>query len=126
MSRATSEATQAGPNDHGGVVAEYAAIFPVVLVVILICFEALMAATTVERIENAARTGARVASQERSAGACRGAALGAMPRWLGDRSVDGGRSLGGYYCHVRAKVPLMWPGAPIEVTVDRTVHMPIG
>jgi len=57
MSRATSEATQAGPNDHGGVVAEYAAIFPVVLVVILICFEALMAATTVERIENAARTG---------------------------------------------------------------------
>jgi TadE-like protein len=116
----------AAPSDRGGVIAEYAAIFPIVLIVILICFEALMAAVTVERVENAARTGARVASQQRNAGACRGAALDAMPRWINDRSVDAGRSFDSFSCHVRAEVPLLWPGAPITITVDRTVRMPVG
>jgi Flp pilus assembly protein TadG len=112
--------------DAGAVLVEFAALVPVALVVILICAEALLAATTVERVENATRTGARIASQQGNAGACPAAALEAMPGWLTERTVDGGRTADGLYCHVRAKVPLLWPGAPLNVTVDRTVHMPVG
>lgn len=112
--------------DGGVVLTEYAAVFPVALIVILIAFEALMAGMSVERLDNAARTGARVASQRQNAGECTRVALGAMPRWINDRQVDGGWRDDGLYCHVRAKIPLLWPGAPLDVTVDRTVHMPVG
>jgi hypothetical protein len=30
------------------------------------------------------------------------------------------------YCHVRAKVPLLWKGVPLDFTVNRTVTMPLG
>jgi Flp pilus assembly protein TadG len=120
-------ARPAGRSDHGAVLVEFAGIFPVALVVILISVEALLAGTSVERVENATRTGARVASQQHSVAAGRAAALDAMPGWLGRRSVDGRRTAdGGFSLHVRAKVPLLWPGAPLNVTVDRTVHMPAG
>jgi hypothetical protein len=113
--------------DRGGVLVEFAGVFPVALVVILICTETLLVATTVERVENATRTGARVASQQRNAEAGRAAALEAMPGWLSEHTVDGGRTRdGGFSCRVRAKVPLLWPGAPLNLTVERTVQMPAG
>jgi hypothetical protein len=49
-----------------------------------------------------------------------------MPGWLNNRVADGGPSGDGLYCHVRAKVPLLWPGVPLDFTVDRTVRMPMG
>jgi hypothetical protein len=116
----------AANRDRGAVLVEFSAVFPIALVVILFAFEALMASTTVERVENAARTGARTASQQQNPDACRGAALDALPGWLSERSVDGGPSGDGVRCHVRAKVPLLWPGAPLGFTVDRTVEMPLG
>jgi Flp pilus assembly protein TadG len=112
--------------ERGDVMVEFAAMFPIALLIILVCFEALMASTTVERVENAARTGARLASQQQNIGTCRGAALGSMPDWLNDKSANGGASDNGLYCHVRSKVPLLWPGVPLDFTVDRTVYMPMG
>lgn len=113
--------------DHGGVTLEFGAVLPTALFIIFVAFQALMASTTVERVENAARTGAREASKMHDPGVCTGAAMGAMPSWLNDRSADSGASGNdGVYCHVRAKVPLLWPGIPLEFTVNRTVHMPMG
>lgn len=113
--------------ERGGVTVEFAAILPAVLFIILIAFEALMASTTVERVDNAARTGARVAGKEQDTAACPGAALSAMPSWRNDYWADGGPDdNGGVYCHVKAKIPLLFPGVPLDFTVNRTVHMPIG
>jgi Flp pilus assembly protein TadG len=112
--------------DRGGVTVEFGAVLPVALFIILIAFQALMASTTVERVENAARTGARVASQRQDVNQCRGAALKAMPGWINDKTVEGGSSGDGVYCHVRTKVPLLWPGVPLDFTVNRTTYMPLG
>jgi hypothetical protein len=112
--------------DSGAAITEFVAILPIVLVIILVAFEALMAGTTVERVENAARTGARLASQQQDAGTCAGSAQDAMPGWLDHRSVDGGWEGRGIYCHVRAEVPVLFPGAHLDFTIDRTVRMPVG
>lgn len=112
--------------DAGAAVTEFAAVLPIVLVIILVAFEALMAGTTVERVENAARTGARLASQRQDAGTCAGSAQDAMPGWLDHRTVDGGWDGTGIYCHVRAEVPMLFPGAHLDFTIDRTVRMPVG
>jgi Flp pilus assembly protein TadG len=119
--------TRTRARDRGGVVVEFGAMIPFALFIILIAFEAMMAFMTVERVENAARTGAREASMRHDPGICDGAARGAMPGWLNDKSVDSGSSgSDGVYCHVRAQLPLLWPGIPLDVTVDRTIHMPMG
>jgi TadE-like protein len=115
-----------GRGDGGVAITEYVAVFPVALVVILLAFEGLMSGMTVERVENAARTGARVASQQQNAAACHDSALGVMPGWINHKEVDGGWQGDGLYCHVRVKVPVLWPGAPLDFTIDRTVHMPVG
>lgn len=112
--------------DRGAAAIEYAALLPVVIVLLLLAFQAYTASTTVERIENAARTGARVAGQHYDPERCPAAALASMPSWLNDHQVDGGRTGGGVYCHVRAKLPLLWKGVPLDITVNRTVTMPLG
>lgn len=113
-------------SDGGAAITEYVAVFPVAMVVILLAFEGLMSGMTVERVENAARTGARVASQQQNSGACGGAAGEAMPTWINHRQINGGWQDDGLFCHVRAEIPLLWPGAPLDFTIDRTVHMPVG
>lgn len=113
--------------DRGTAAVEYAGVLPFALIIVLVAFQAFMASTTVERVSNAARTGARVAGQQQDGRACEGAALNAMPAWLNDNTVEGGKSGDdGVYCHVRAKVPLLWKGVPLDFTVDRTVTMPLG
>ncbi len=112
--------------DDGAAITEFIAILPIGLVIILVAFEALMAGTTVERVENAARTGARMASQAQNSGLCTGSAQEAMPGWLDHREVDGGWEGQGLFCHVRAEVPVLFPGAHLDFTIDRTVHMPVG
>lgn len=120
-------AVPARARDRGAVAVEYAGVLPIALIIILVAFQALMASTTVERVENAARTGARVAGQQQDTRACRDAALDAMPTWLNDRWVEGGASGDdGVYCRVHAKVPLLWKGVPLDFTVKRTVTMPLG
>jgi hypothetical protein len=50
-----------------------------------------------------------------------------MPDWLNDKQVTARQDGDGdVVCSVHAKVPLLWPGVPFELTVDRTVTMPMG
>ncbi|MEO5876367.1 MAG: TadE family protein [Streptosporangiaceae bacterium] len=113
-------------DDEGVALVEYAAFLPVVLFLILFLFEALMSSMTVERVENAVRTGAREAGQKYDANACHAAAMNAMPGWLNDKRVTAQDKDGDVVCSVHATVPLLWPGIPFELTVDRTVTMPMG
>jgi hypothetical protein len=112
--------------EEGTASVELVAMLPTALMVILFSFEALMAAATIERVENAARTGARVAGQNQDPGACGRGAAAAMPDWLNDHTVSGGRSGDGVRCRVRARVPVLFPGVPLDFTIERTVTMPQG
>lgn len=112
--------------DRGAAAVEYAAMFPLATLLILFLFEALMTSLSVERVENAVRTGARTASQAHTVAACVPAAHAAMPGWLNDQVVTAAADGGGVACSVQATVPLLWPGVPFEFTVERTVTMPMG
>lgn len=112
--------------DRGAAAVEYAAAFPVVVLLILLLFEALMTSLSVERVENAVRTGARTASQDHNVAACVSAAHAAMPGWLNGKVVTAAPADGGVECSVKADVPLLWPGVPFEFTVERSVTMPMG
>lgn len=119
-----------GSRDRGGVTVEFGAILPLIVVIVLLCFQALIASTTVERVENAARTGARAASKAQSSVACVPAARSAMPDWVNGTPViiPGGSPFGGteVSCQVIARIPLLWPGIQIHMTVNRKVTMPVG
>ncbi|MFC0037864.1 TadE/TadG family type IV pilus assembly protein [Actinomadura rayongensis] len=116
--------------DRGAAAVEFAAVFPLALVVILIAFQAYLASTTVERVENAARTGAREASKAMDPGRCEGSATSSMPHWLNDYAVSGAATThdgtDAVSCTVRAKIPLLWKGVPLDFGVTRTVTMPLG
>ncbi|SEG43629.1 TadE-like protein [Thermomonospora echinospora] len=112
--------------EEGTASVELAAMLPTVVMIMLFSFEALMAAWTIERVENAARTGARLAGQSQDSGACVPGAQAAMPGWLNDYSASGTPSGNGVQCRVRATVPVLFPGVPLDFTVERTVTMPQG
>ncbi|GLY85315.1 TadE/TadG family type IV pilus assembly protein [Actinoallomurus iriomotensis] len=112
--------------DRGAAAVEYLAFFPLFLVVLLVCLEAYVSLVTVERIDGATRTGARVASMSGVASG-RAAARGSMPGWLNRYTIRFETTqAGGVRCVVRAKVPLLWPGIPFDVAVIRRVEMPMG
>ncbi|MDL4772215.1 MULTISPECIES: TadE/TadG family type IV pilus assembly protein [Thermomonosporaceae] len=113
--------------DAGAAAMEFMATMPFVMLVICMCFEAIVAFMVVERVENAARAGARVASMRGSTDAGRAAAGEAMPGWVNDESVQAGWSRGGgIQVTVRAQVPLLWKGIPVDFGVTRRVEMPVG
>jgi Flp pilus assembly protein TadG len=119
-----------GRDDRGSVATEFAGIVPLAFVVILLSFQAYVSSTTVERVENIARTGAREAGQRYDPEQCRRHALDAKPAWINDYEIEGGatRVAGedAVYCRVEAKLPLLWRGVPLDYTVTRTVTMPLG
>lgn len=112
--------------ERGIAAVEFAALFPLFVIILFVAFQAYVASTTIERVENAARTGAREAGQRYDPERCPSAALRAMPGWLNERKADGGRTGDGVSCHVRAKFPLLFKGVPLNLTIDRTVTMPLG
>jgi hypothetical protein len=112
--------------DRGSAALEFAAVVPTALFLILASFEALMGVGTVERVENAARVGARTAGQNQNPQACVDGAVKALPGWLNEHTVEAGRVGEGVRCRVTAKVPLLFPGIPVDFTIDRTVTMPLG
>jgi Flp pilus assembly protein TadG len=120
-----------GPGDRGASIVEFAGILVPALIVILISYQVYVSSTTVERVQNAARTGAREASQRYDPSACPFYAETVIPKsWLKEYSINGGAtSVGGddsVYCTVRAKLPLLFKGLPVDYTVTRTVTMPLG
>lgn len=127
-------------NDHGQAAVQFAGMMPIVLVCVLLCFKVYVTINAVEQVDNAARTGAREASKQHDPSACPTEAMKALPEWLtkmanpqdhiaGDRNsrvriTASGGDVAGVSCRVEAKVPVLWPGVPLDFTVDRTVHMP--
>jgi Flp pilus assembly protein TadG len=116
--------------DSGAVALEYAATIPLAFFVIFLSFQAYISFTTVSRVENIARTGAREASQDYEPAACVRYANSVRPTWLNDYKIEGGKTEvadgDAVYCHVEAKLPLLWKGIPLDYTVNRTVTMPLG
>src|SRR5262245_52756434 len=99
------------PSDRGSMLMEFAGILPLILIVVLLCFEALVVATTVERVENAARTGAREASKSQIPAKCVLEAKRAMPTWINGPARVDFQTIGnnnGVACHVNAKVPVFF------------------
>ncbi|MEV4253569.1 hypothetical protein AB0J52_10410 [Spirillospora sp. NPDC049652] len=120
-----------GPRgDRGATALEFAAALPLALFVIFFAYQAWVASTTVERVENIARTGAREASQDYSPDECRRYALNTKPHWISDYEVEGGATTvdgtDAVYCRVKAKLPLLWKGIPLDYTVTRTYTLPLG
>lgn len=117
-------------SDAGAVALEYAGTVPLAFFVIFLAFQAYISFTTVSRVENIARTGAREASQRYDPGLCAEYANGVRPAWLNDYKIEGGRTevagADAVYCHVEAKLPILWKGIPLDYTVNRTVTMPLG
>ncbi|MBO2463768.1 TadE family protein [Actinomadura violacea] len=116
--------------DRGAAALEYAGVLPVALLVIFTAFQAYVGSTTIERVDNAARTGAREAGQRYDPGLCPLYAGRAMPGWLNEYTITGGHravhGADGVHCQVRAKLPLLWKGIPLDYTVTRSVTMPLG
>ena len=126
--------------DKGQASVQFVGILPFVVFAIILCFKVFATITTVERIDNAARTGARSASQTHNLADCPRQALGSLPSWLTEKenpndhlygdsrrrvqaSVSG-NDIGQITCRVVAKVPVIARGVPLDITVDRAVHMP--
>jgi Flp pilus assembly protein TadG len=115
-----------GSRDQGYAAIEFLSMLPIVLVAIGLAIEVLASFLVIERVDNAARTGARVASMADPA-AGREAAEQAMPGWVNDQSVQVERvGQSAVECTIRAKVPLLWKGIPFDVTIVRRVEMPVG
>jgi len=126
--------------DKGQATVQFVGIIPFVLLAILLCFKIYITITTVEQVENAARTGAREASINHNLADCPSEAMAALPAWLKQstgaddrleddpnaraRATAGGSAIGVITCRVEAKVPVLWQGVPLNFTVDRTVQMP--
>jgi Flp pilus assembly protein TadG len=120
-----SQRNRRNRRDHGAAIIEFMSMLPLVLVAIGVAIEMIAFFLTLERVEGAARTGARVAAMSDSS-AGRQAAEQALPGWLNDQSVRvGSVGQGAVECTVRAKVPLLWKGIPFDVTVVRRVEMPV-
>lgn len=103
---------------------EFAAIFPVLLAVVVISVEAFLAFVAAERLESAARAGARVAGVQQLSGA-EAAAHGALPSWLDEATVtSGANEQAGFYVEVSHPLPIVFSSAGFGLTLTRRVDMP--
>ncbi|MEV2277946.1 TadE/TadG family type IV pilus assembly protein [Nocardiopsis sp. NPDC049922] len=111
-------------SDRGGPLLEFAAMFPILLLVCVMAIEVFLAFVAVERLESAARAGARVAGAEQLAGAER-AARAALPTWLDDATITSGTNdSDGYYVEVSHPVPIVFSSVGFDLTLTRRVDMP--
>lgn len=110
--------------DRGGPLLEFAAIFPILLVVAVVSVEAFLAFVAAERLESAARAGARVAGTEQLAGA-EAAARRSLPSWLDEAVVTSGvNDHDGFYVQVSHPLPIVFSASGLDLTLTRRVDMP--
>ncbi|MQA85131.1 MAG: hypothetical protein GEV03_11020 [Streptosporangiales bacterium] len=113
------------PDDGGQATIEFLTLTPWLLIAGIAAFQAYITVVAIERVDNAARTGARVESMGRDGGQ---AAAEALPGWLNSQrpaeisvnTVDDTA-----HARISAKVPILY-GLPYHYTVTRTVEMPVG
>ncbi|WP_433698099.1 TadE/TadG family type IV pilus assembly protein [Nocardiopsis sp. CA-288880] len=110
--------------DRGGPLLEFAAFFPILLLTAVVAIEAFLAFVAAERLESAARAGARVAGAEQLPGA-EAAALEALPSWLDDATVTSGTNDSeGFYVEVSHPLPIVFSSSGLDLTLTRRVDMP--
>ncbi|MFC7329788.1 TadE/TadG family type IV pilus assembly protein [Marinactinospora rubrisoli] len=115
------------PRDDGGSqILEFAAYFPLFLLVAALALEVFVSFVAVEQAENAARAGARAAG---AAGGGPAAAVStaqqALPPWLDGAVVTAGtREDAGHYTEVRIDLPIVFRIADFDLTVVRRADMP--
>ncbi|WP_017582033.1 TadE/TadG family type IV pilus assembly protein [Nocardiopsis valliformis] len=111
-------------SDRGGPILEFAAVLPILLLTVVVSIEAFLAFVAIERIESAARAGARVAGSEQLEGAER-AARTALPSWLENADVtSGANDSDGYYVEVSHPMPIVFSSVDLNLTLTRRVDMP--
>ncbi len=99
-------------------------MFPILLMVCVLAIEAFLAFVAVERLESAARAGARVAGSEQLAGA-ETVAREALPPWLDDATITSGvNDSDGYYVEVSHPIPIVFSSVGLDLTLTRRVDMP--
>ncbi|XVQ12641.1 TadE/TadG family type IV pilus assembly protein [Spirillospora sp. CA-255316] len=111
--------------DRGSAATEYLSMIGLFLFVLMVCFEAYAGFSAVEKVEDAARTGARVGSM-RSVAAGQSAAEAVMPAWLNDHSVRVYRDGDTVICEIDATVPVLAKGVPVDFSITRKVQIPVG
>ncbi|WP_082127048.1 TadE/TadG family type IV pilus assembly protein [Allosalinactinospora lopnorensis] len=110
--------------DRGSQFVEFAAYLPLFLLVFVLAMETFAAFLALERLGNAARTGARVAA-EQGPDSARQAAADSLPSWLDGTVTVGTNSKNGYYTEVRAEIPFIFPAtADLNIPLSRRVDMP--
>ncbi|GAA1768203.1 MULTISPECIES: TadE/TadG family type IV pilus assembly protein [Streptomonospora] len=111
--------------DRGSQILEFAAYFPLFVLVATIALETFFAFIAAERMEHAARAGARAAGTEGLAGG-ESTARAALPSWLSQAEVSvGDNGQGGYYTEVTVDFPLMFPTPGFDFDLSRRVEMPL-
>lgn len=114
-----------GTGDRGQATIEFLTLTPWLIIAGVAAFQAYVTVVAVERVDNAARTGARVESMGRDGAR---AAAEALPEWLGSQrpaAVSVTTADGTAHARVSAKVPVLY-GLPYHYTITRTVEMPVG
>ncbi|PSK91317.1 hypothetical protein CLV63_12043 [Murinocardiopsis flavida] len=110
--------------DRGAQIIEFAAFFPFLLAAIVLAMEVYFSFTAIERIEAAARAGARVAGPQ-GLGSAQATARASLPSWLDHAEVRSGYTGNGVYTQVSVDTPIMWQSAPFDITLTRRVEMPV-
>ncbi|RKS10296.1 TadE-like protein [Nocardiopsis sp. Huas11] len=110
--------------DRGGPLLEFAAIFPILLITAVVAVEAFLAFVAAERLESAARAGARVAGSQELGGA-EAEARAALPVWLDDATVTASANdHDGFYVEVSHPLPIVFSASGFDLTLTRRVDMP--
>ncbi|WP_026129106.1 TadE/TadG family type IV pilus assembly protein [Nocardiopsis prasina] len=111
-------------SDRGGPILEFAAILPVLLLTVVVAIEVFLAFVAIERIESAARAGARAAGAQQLSGA-EDAARTALPGWLDDATItSGANDSEGYFVEVSHPLPIVFSSVELNLTLTRRVDMP--
>ncbi|MFE1167057.1 TadE/TadG family type IV pilus assembly protein [Nocardiopsis sp. NPDC058789] len=111
-------------SDRGGPILEFAATLPILLFTVVVAMEVFLAFTAVERIESAARAGARAAGTQQLTGA-EETARTALPGWLDDATITSGTNdSDGYFVEVSHPLPIVFSSVDLNLTLTRRVDMP--
>ncbi|MDA2811136.1 TadE/TadG family type IV pilus assembly protein [Nocardiopsis sp. RSe5-2] len=109
--------------DRGSQFLEAGIYFPLLLVVVALVMELFAAFMAMERLGNAARHGARVASEQGVAAGTE-AARGSLPGWLDHAEVTSGSQDGTRYVEATAEAPFLVPAGDFGIEISRRVDMP--
>lgn len=112
--------------DRGSQFVEFGVYLPLLILVFALAMETFATFLALERMENAARTGARVAADEGTAMGQQ-AARESLPSWLGDATVTvGTNSRNGLYTEVQAELPFIFSveSTNLNLPLSQRVDMP--